>query len=46
VYVYGDIKSYICITRENKEEDCNEEIEEATEDIEEPVQYIKLFRGC
>lgn len=38
MYVYGDIKSYI--TRENEEEDCNEEIEEATEEIEEPVCNI------
>lgn len=41
MYVYSDIKSFI--TRDNKEEECNEDTEKAAEATEEPVCYISNY---
>lgn len=39
--MYSDIKSFI--TKDNEEEECNEDTEEAAEEIEEPVCYISNY---
>lgn len=39
--MYSDIKSFI--TKDNEEEECNKDTEEAAKEIEEPVCYISNY---